>query len=159
MIRGNKQICRRSLLYFVFMIFLFIFSTYVWALEAETVSSELSLLASQEKKPEIKYIMKRVRGTVSAKGPSGIAVEYAVDKKTGAAFEIYLPFDEEVKFEGYASKKEIREGDQVTLIYGETEDKGKRVLRTVTLGKKAEEETEENAVEMQAQEENQEGKK
>ena len=65
--------------------------------------------------------LKLVEGTVSAVNNRGIAVEFA--HGDGASNEMYLPFDQGLKLQGFEKVAQIHEGDAVLVEYQETVSK------------------------------------
>lgn len=95
------------------------------------------LVSKEEVRGEVKMVTKTLSGEVSAVGASGLALVYAIDSKSAASMEMWFPFESEIKLSGYKSKKEIKEGDLISVTYEEALDKSGRRLTGVTFkGKK-----------------------
>lgn len=86
---------------------------------------------------------KILEGTVSAVGSSGLAVEHPADGlKEGQAAEMWFNFVKDVKFNGFKKYLELEQGDTVSVVYKESLDGNKRILRGVTLVEKKPKEVE-----------------
>lgn len=101
------------------------------------VEAALKVLVSTEKLPgKVAMVTKTLSGEISARGPNGIALEYAKDEVEGTSKEIWFPYEVEIKLTGYKAKTDIAAGDQVTVTYDEAEDGSKLVLTGIRLLKK-----------------------
>lgn len=92
-----------------------------------------------------KMVTKTISGEVGAKGANGIALVYEKNERKRSSKEMWFPFETELKLERYKSKADISDGDSVKLTYEEAEDGSKRVLKGITLQKKAPKEDEEGS--------------
>lgn len=103
------------------------------------VDAKPRALMSKEKAAveEIKMVTKTLSGEIGAVGPSGIALVYEKDEAQGTEKEMFLPFEDDVKLTRYNSRKDMGAGDKVTLTYDEHEDGSRRLLKAVTLLRKA----------------------
>ena len=77
--------------------------------------------------------IKRLEGVVSGKSNYGMAVEYGVDPVTKVPGEMWVNYTKAVKFQGVKDFSEFQEGDKVSVVYKEDDDKSKRVLQEVRL--------------------------
>lgn len=131
-------------LFFVLAAFLLIFSTKCFA--EVMVQKEDTILAEaagpavvEEAKVEVPMVEKRTEGTVSAASKQGVAVEYASSGES--VQEIWIDYGENVEVRGFADRSELKMGDVVAVVYGETPDKH-RYAKEISMVRKAPEETE-----------------
>lgn len=112
------------------------------ASQKKNVSSNKKSTASLETKKQM--FTKNISGQISARGPMGIALEFEKNKEERSAREMYFPYEQELKLDGYKTKMEIQEGDRVTVTYEEAEDESQRLLKAIKFDhrKPAEEEKE-----------------
>lgn len=79
---------------------------------------------------------KNLSGEVSASNNEGVALLKSGSSET-VEKEIWLPFAEGIRLNGYHSVKDIVSGDKVVAIYEEGGEGGKRLLRELTFVQRA----------------------
>ncbi len=114
---------------------------------AEEAAPKVLVSKENVQEEKLKMVTKTLSGEISARGPNGIALEYARDEVEGSSKEMWFPYEAEVKLIGYKAKTDITAGDQVAVTYNEAEDGSKRVLTGIRLLKKKPPEEEEEAEE------------
>lgn len=94
------------------------------------------LISAEKKNEEVKMVTKTLLGEVSGHGYNGIAVMFGEDAARGVAQEAWFNYEDDMKIEGYQSKKEIEDGDSVEVAYEQPEQGGAKVLKQIRLLKK-----------------------
>ncbi len=77
------------------------------------------------------------RGRIGAFNNDGMAFVTKVDKASRTENEMWLPFNETVRFIGYEDMSDLEQGDEAVVTYEEDKAKTRRVLREVNFVSKS----------------------